>query len=41
METKFVLNGMGEPGAQLWWCRDGDHVWGERPKPYPALEEPS
>jgi hypothetical protein len=38
---KLQILGSGEPGAQVWRCLDGDHIWGARPKPTPSLEEPA
>jgi len=37
---KLQMLGSGEPGAQVWSCVDGGHVWGEHPRPEPHLEEP-
>jgi hypothetical protein len=38
---KLLVGGNGEPAATVWWCLDGDHRWGERPKSQPPLEEPT
>jgi hypothetical protein len=33
--------GSGEQENQVWWCLDGDHLYGSRPSTEPPLDEPS
>ena len=40
LERQMEGGQVGQSIARLWWCIDGDHVWGARPTKLTPLQEP-